>query len=117
MLFRSLRNVDFKVKAGEIVVTAKLDPDMRPGVCSIPHGHKDANINQLTCGLDMDPLGGMAHYSAVPIEVVDRLMAAERPDPVLILCKSAGWAWSTAKAIIMVRPAGARTPRPSCATA
>jgi hypothetical protein len=45
----------------------------------------------------------------VPIEVVDRLMAAERPDPVLILCKSAGWAWSTAKAIIMVRPAGART--------
>jgi len=56
-------------KAGEVVVTAKLDPDMRPGVCSIPHGHKDANINQLTCGLDMDPLGGMAHFSAVPIEI------------------------------------------------
>ena len=47
--------------------------------------------------------------TAVPIEVVDRLMAAQRPDPVLILCKSAGWAWSTAKAIIMARPAGART--------
>ena len=56
-------------KAGEIVVTAKVDPEMRPGVCSIPHGHKDANINQLTCGLDMDPLSGMAHYSAVPISI------------------------------------------------
>lgn len=27
------------------------------------------NINNLTCNLDMDPLGGMAHYSAVPIEI------------------------------------------------
>jgi anaerobic selenocysteine-containing dehydrogenase len=56
-------------KAGEVVVTAKLDPTMMRGVCSIPHGHKDANINNLTCGHDMDPLGGMAHYSAVPIEI------------------------------------------------
>jgi len=39
------------------------------GVLSIPHGHREANINNLTCGLDMDPLGGMAHYSAVPIQV------------------------------------------------
>ena len=42
---------------------------MLPGVCSIPHGHKHANINLLTCTFDMDPLGGMAHYSAVPIEI------------------------------------------------
>ena len=56
-------------KAGEIEVTARLDPTMLRGVCSIPHGHKDANINNLTCCEDMDPLGGMAHYSAVPIEI------------------------------------------------
>ena len=56
-------------KAGEIVVTAALDPDMRRGVCSIPHGHLEANVNNLTCTYDMDPLGGMAHYSAVPIEI------------------------------------------------
>lgn len=56
-------------KSGEVVVAAKLDPTMMRGVCSIPHGHKDANINNLTCGHDMDPLGGMAHYSAVPIEI------------------------------------------------
>jgi hypothetical protein len=46
---------------------------------------------------------------ATPIEVVDRLMNAERPDPVLILCKSAGWGWSTAKAVIMAWPDRART--------
>ncbi|MGE3692857.1 MAG: molybdopterin-dependent oxidoreductase [Novosphingobium sp.] len=56
-------------KAGEIFVIAKLDEAVLPGVCSIPHGHIDANINNLTCTYDMDPLGGMAHYSAVPVEV------------------------------------------------
>ena len=40
----------------------------------------------------------------VPIEVVDRLMGGERPDPVLILCKAAGLGWPTVKAIIMARP-------------
>jgi uncharacterized protein (DUF2336 family) len=56
-----------------------------------------------------ETVAALASLCAVPIEVVDRLMTAERPDPVLILCKSAGWDWSIAKAIIMVRPGGART--------
>jgi uncharacterized protein (DUF2336 family) len=41
---------------------------------------------------------------AVPIETVDRLMAGNRPDPILILCKAAGHGWATARAIIMARP-------------
>jgi anaerobic selenocysteine-containing dehydrogenase len=56
-------------KAGEVFVTAKVDPTMRRDVCSIPHGFREANVNNLTCGHDMDPLGGMAHYSAVPVHV------------------------------------------------
>lgn len=56
-------------QAGEIFVTAKIDPGTLPGVCSIPHGYKDANINNLTSTYDMDPLGGMAHYSAVQIQI------------------------------------------------
>jgi anaerobic selenocysteine-containing dehydrogenase len=56
-------------KAGEIYLTAKLDPTMRKGVGSIPHGHRNANVNFLTSTQDMDPLGGMAHYSGVPIEI------------------------------------------------
>ena len=56
-------------KRGEIVVTAKVDPGMRKGVCSIPHGHLHANVNNLTSTDDVDPLGGMALYSGVPIEL------------------------------------------------
>ena len=48
----------------------------------------------------------LACLCAVPIDVVDRLMRGERPDPILILCKSAGWGWPTAKAIIMARSTG-----------
>ena len=32
-------------KAGEMFTTARLDPNVLPGVCSIPHGHVDANVN------------------------------------------------------------------------
>jgi anaerobic selenocysteine-containing dehydrogenase len=56
-------------KSGEIFLTAKIDPGMRKGVGSIPHGHFDANVNYLTSTQDMDPLGGMAFYSGVPIEI------------------------------------------------
>jgi uncharacterized protein (DUF2336 family) len=39
----------------------------------------------------------------VPIDVVDRLMGGDRPDPILILCKAAGWGWPTARAVIQSR--------------
>ena len=54
-------------KNGEIILTAKVDPGMRRGVASISHGHKQANVNYLTSTDDVDPLGGMALYSGVPI--------------------------------------------------
>ncbi len=40
----------------------------------------------------------------VPLEVVDRLMVAERADPVLILCKAANFSWPTVRAIMNGRP-------------
>jgi uncharacterized protein (DUF2336 family) len=48
-------------------------------------------------------IAGLADLCAVPIDVVDRLMAGERPDPILILCKSIGWGWPAARAIIGAR--------------
>jgi uncharacterized protein (DUF2336 family) len=45
----------------------------------------------------------------VPIEAADRLMGGDRPDPILILCKAAGYGWPTARAIIMSRPSGKGT--------
>lgn len=55
--------------SGEIVMIAKVDPGMRKGVASIPHGHETANVNLLTSVNDVDPLGGMALYSGVPIQM------------------------------------------------
>jgi anaerobic selenocysteine-containing dehydrogenase len=56
-------------KNGAIVLTAKVDPTIRQGVCSISHGHVDGNVNFLTSTDDIDRLTGMAHYSGVPIEI------------------------------------------------
>ena len=38
----------------------------------------------------------------MPIETADRLMGGDRPDPILILCKAAGYSWPTARGIIVV---------------
>jgi uncharacterized protein (DUF2336 family) len=43
---------------------------------------------------------------AVPLEVVDRLMASDRTDPVLILCKAVGFEWQTVQTILAVHPGG-----------
>jgi uncharacterized protein (DUF2336 family) len=46
----------------------------------------------------------LATLAKVPIDVVDRVVGGDRPDPVLILGKAAGLAWPTVKAIFLIRP-------------
>jgi uncharacterized protein (DUF2336 family) len=53
-----------------------------------------------------ETVAALALLCSVPIEVVDRLMSDDRPDPVLVLAKSAGWGWATVRAIIMARSGG-----------
>jgi uncharacterized protein (DUF2336 family) len=53
-----------------------------------------------------ETVAALASLCAVPIDVVDRLMAADRPDPILILCKSVGWGWQTVKTILTAMPDG-----------
>jgi uncharacterized protein (DUF2336 family) len=60
-------------------------------------------------GRHEETVAALASLSAVPIEVVDRLMAGDRPDPILILGKSSGWGWPTVKAIILARHGGQDT--------
>ena len=50
-----------------------------------------------------DTVAALSTLTEVPIEVVDRLMNGARPDPILILCKAAGYAWPTARDIILAR--------------
>ena len=56
-----------------------------------------------------ETVASLAVLSGVPIETADRLMNGDRPDPILILCKAAGFSWATARAIIMSRPSAKGT--------
>jgi anaerobic selenocysteine-containing dehydrogenase len=58
-----------RTERGEIVGTAHVDTNIRPGVISVPHGHEHANVNVLTSIRDVDPLTGMAHYSGLRVSV------------------------------------------------
>ena len=54
---------------GEVRAPAKLDVAIRPGTVSLPHGHRDANVNVLTDSARADPLTGMALYGGFEVEV------------------------------------------------
>jgi uncharacterized protein (DUF2336 family) len=59
-----------------------------------------------------ETIAALAAVSAVPVEVVDRLMNGERADPILILARAAGFSWPTVKAMIGARPG----PKPASST-
>jgi uncharacterized protein (DUF2336 family) len=48
----------------------------------------------------------LATLAKVPLKIADRLMDGDRPDPILILCKAAGFDWPVAKALIILRSEG-----------
>lgn len=48
----------------------------------------------------------LATLAKVPVNVVDRLLGGDRPDPVLILCRAIGLNWPTVKAVILLRRDG-----------
>ena len=54
---------------GELTGVAKLDPAIRRGAVSVPHGHVEANVNALTDKDDIDLITGMVRYSGVPVSL------------------------------------------------
>jgi anaerobic selenocysteine-containing dehydrogenase len=61
--------VAVRTDRGELVGTAKVDPAIRRGAVSVPHGHHYANVNALTDKDVIDPLTGMVRYSCLPVTV------------------------------------------------
>ena len=53
-----------------------------------------------------DTVVALSELTAVSVDVVDRLMTGDRPDPILILCKATGYSWPTARDIILARTGG-----------
>jgi anaerobic selenocysteine-containing dehydrogenase len=54
---------------GQMTGTAKVDPAIRRGAVSVPHGHHSANVNVLTDKDILDPVTGMARYSGLAVTV------------------------------------------------
>jgi len=54
---------------GAICLVARIDPAIRSGVVSIPHGHAGANVNALTSKDAVDRLTGMALYSGIEVSI------------------------------------------------
>lgn len=61
--------VTVRTANGEMTGTAKLDPTIRRGVVSVPHGYAEANVNLLTDKDDIDTVTGMVRYSGVPVSL------------------------------------------------
>jgi uncharacterized protein (DUF2336 family) len=51
-----------------------------------------------------ETVAALSVMCGVPIETADRLVSGDRADPVLILCRAAGFGWNTARAIVLARP-------------
>lgn len=61
--------VTLRSARGELTGAVKLTRHVRKGVLSVPHGHAEANVNQLTDRNDIDSVTGMVRYSGVPVSV------------------------------------------------
>jgi uncharacterized protein (DUF2336 family) len=60
-----------------------------------------------------ETVAALALMSDLPVEALDRLVSGERADPVLILCRAAGFAWPTARAVLQVCHGGQRVSAPA----
>jgi uncharacterized protein (DUF2336 family) len=60
-----------------------------------------------------ESVAALSAMSGVKIATLDRLMAGDRHDPVLVLGKAIGLEWATVRALILLRLGPARVPSPT----
>lgn len=61
--------VRLRTASGELLATVAVDPDLRQGVVSVPHGFRDVNVNDLTSADAVDGITGMPRYAALPVQL------------------------------------------------
>jgi anaerobic selenocysteine-containing dehydrogenase len=54
---------------GSIRGVVTVDPDLRRGAVSIPHGYREPNVNDLTSTHDVDAVTGMPRFSGLAVSV------------------------------------------------
>jgi uncharacterized protein (DUF2336 family) len=103
-----IRQVLAKV-TGEVAVKAA-PRNYAAALAAVQALHKERKLTETDvadyakAGKYEETIAALATVSAVPVEVVDRLMSGERADPVLILARAAGFGWPTVKVVIAARP-------------
>ena len=92
-------------------VAAKAAPrNYTAALAAVQARHKEKKLTEADVadyaesGKYEETIAALATVSAVPVEVVDRLVNGERADPVLILARAAGFGWRTVRAIMAARP-------------
>ena len=96
-------------------VAAKAPPCSCAALAAVQALHKERKLSEADVaeyaktGKYEETIAALATVSAVPVEVVDRLMNGERADPVLILARAAGFGWRTVREVMNSRPG----PKPS----
>ena len=55
---------------GSLQGVMKIDPSLRRGVLTVPHGFEGAdNVNRLTSSRDVDPMTGMPRFSGLAVSL------------------------------------------------
>jgi uncharacterized protein (DUF2336 family) len=92
--------------------------DFAPAQRAILALHRAGELNEaVLLGFAKDyryekSVAALSAMSGVKIATLDRLMAGDRHDPVLILGKAIGLAWVTVRALVLLRLGPARMPSP-----
>lgn len=66
--------------------------------------NQQAIVNFVASRKYEDVVAGISLMSALPVELIDKLMHTERGEGLLIPCKVAGFAWPTVKGVLKNRP-------------
>ena len=62
--------IEVRSRHGSLQGVMKIDPTLRPGAMTVPHGWSGQyNVNRLTGTDDVDPLTGMVCYSGLPVSL------------------------------------------------
>ena len=97
-------------KVTEEVATKAAPRNYTAALAAVQARHKEKKLTETDVidyarsGRYEETVAALSTVSAVPVEVVDRLINGERPDPVLILARAAGFGWRAVRAIMAARP-------------
>src|ERR1700732_1899666 len=93
--------------------------DFAPAQRAILALHRAGELNEaVLLGFAKDyryeeSVAALSAMSGVKVATLDRLMAGDRHDPVLIIAKAVGLEWATVRALILLRLGPARVPSPT----